>query len=233
MPGHVVKNAPYSADVITESTQTLADGSHIRQSNTARMYRDSEGRTRREQSLRGLGALTGGTSQAQVVFINDPVAGANYALNPGSKTANKSAWLARPGRQAAGGTGAEAVRQRPGFAGGRHHGGDANVATESLGTQAINGVQAQGTRITRTIPANSPLGNETALQIVIEQWYSPELQTVVLSKHTDPRSGETVTRLANVSRAEPAASLFQVPAEYKTVEGAFRRGPAASSTSQQ
>src|SRR6185312_13453955 len=45
-PGRTVKGAPYSADVVTESTHTLADGNHIRQSSTSKVYRDSEGRTR-------------------------------------------------------------------------------------------------------------------------------------------------------------------------------------------
>src|SRR5690242_14984546 len=74
MPGRVVKNAPYSADVITESTQTLSDGNHIRQSSTVKVYRDSEGRTRREQSP-NLSGLTNTTNMPPLVFIHDPVAG--------------------------------------------------------------------------------------------------------------------------------------------------------------
>src|SRR4051794_21116389 len=50
MPGRVVKNAPYSAEIVTESTQTLPDGNHIRQTSSVKVYRDGEGRTRREQS---------------------------------------------------------------------------------------------------------------------------------------------------------------------------------------
>ena len=51
-----------------------------------------------------------------------------------------------------------------------------------------------------------------------ETWYSPDLQTVVLAKRTDPRTGETVTRLANISRSEPARALFEVPADFKVSE---------------
>jgi hypothetical protein len=47
-----------------------------------------------------------------------------------------------------------------------------------------------------------------------ESWYAPELQVTVYSKHSDPRSGERVYRLANLKREEPAASLFAVPADY-------------------
>src|ERR1039457_5170841 len=45
------KNAPFSADVTIESSRTLADGNHIRQTVNSKVYRDSEGRTRREQAV--------------------------------------------------------------------------------------------------------------------------------------------------------------------------------------
>jgi hypothetical protein len=89
-----------------------------------------------------------------------------------------------------------------------------NIKTESLGKQTIEGVVAEGTRTTMTIPAGQ-VGNDLPIQIVTERWYSPDLQTVVLSKRSDPRSGETVTRLANINRSEPSASLFEVPPDYK------------------
>jgi hypothetical protein len=233
MPGRVVKNAPYSADIVTETTQALSDGNHIRQTSTVRVFRDSEGRTRREESLRNLSGAAN-TSLPQIVFINDPVAGANYALNPSDKTATKTGWRRPGGGPGPGGPGG---MNRPG---GRAMGGgmgpqmggmprpgrnDQNVKRETLGRQTIEGVPADGTRTTMTIPAGQ-MGNEQALVITTEVWYSPDLQMVVLSKHSDPRNGETVTRLANVSRAEPPVTMFSVPAEYKVTEG--RRGPGAN-----
>ena len=99
-PGRVVKNAPYSADVVTETTQTLPDGNHIRHTATVHTYRDTEGRTRREQTLDRLNGLSVGASPdaapPQVVFINDPVAGANYALDVTNKSATKSTWRHPP-----------------------------------------------------------------------------------------------------------------------------------------
>ena len=85
--------------------------------------------------------------------------------------------------------------------------------TEALGKQVIDGVQAEGTRTTITIPAGE-IGNERDIDIVNERWYSPELQTVVMSKHTDPRMGETVYRLTNIRRGDPLPALFQIPADY-------------------
>jgi len=241
MPGRVVKNAPFSADIVTETSQTLSDGNHIHQSNTAKVYRDTEGRTRREQSLNGLGGLAPSSSLPQVVFINDPVAGFNYALNTQNKTATKSAW-ARPGRggqaqssgqpmarlrqQSTDGSAAIAGRR------GRGAANRQNVKTESLGRQTIEGVQADGTRTTMTIAAGQ-WGNEQPIQIVTERWYSADLQTVVLSKRTDPRMGETVTRVINISRSEPPSSLFEPPADYKVTAAGNRTSRTAAPPAQQ
>jgi hypothetical protein len=76
-------------------------------------------------------------------------------------------------------------------------------------------VSAEGKRETVTIPAGQ-IGNERAIEIVSETWFSPELHTMVLRKHSDPRVGETVFRLTEIKRAEPDASLFQPPAGAKT-----------------
>jgi hypothetical protein len=101
---------------------------------------------------------------------------------------------------------------------------------ESLGKQLIEGVEADGTRTTVTIPAGE-IGNERPIDIVEERWYSPELQTLVLSKRTDPMSGDMTYRLTNINRNEPVRSLFEVPSDYKIKEGPgvpeFRRSPKA------
>jgi hypothetical protein len=92
-----------------------------------------------------------------------------------------------------------------------------NVKREDLGTQNIEGVEATGTRNTVTIPAGQ-IGNERPIDIVTERWYSKELQTTVMSRRTDPRSGEAIFRLTNINRNEPAGSLFEIPVDYKVTE---------------
>jgi hypothetical protein len=225
MPGRVVKNAPYSAEIVTETTQTLPDGNHIKKTNTTRVYRDSEGRTRREQSVNGLGASSN-NAQPQVAFINDPVAGANYALDLANRTATKSTWRGRGGqggpapRMARGGSPdgtQQAPQPRPAFGGPGRGRNRQNVKTESLGKQSIEGVQAEGTRTTMTIAAGE-IGNEQPINIVDEVWYSPELQTVLLRRHSDPRSGDSTTRHMNISRSEPSRMLFEPPADFKLTE---------------
>jgi hypothetical protein len=86
--GAVVEDRPYSARSITESTQTLADGNRITQRNEARIYRDSQGRTRREQTLGGVGPWQAG-EPVTMITINDPVADKSYVLDPVARTARE------------------------------------------------------------------------------------------------------------------------------------------------
>jgi len=110
---------------------------------------------------------------------------------------------------------------------------DPNVVTESLSMQTINGVQATGTRVTRTIPAGQ-IGNAQPIQIVHETWTSVDLKVAVMVKTSDPRFGTTTTQLTNIVRSEPDPTLFQVPADYTVTKGGRGfggpRGPQANGT---
>ncbi|HEX8706836.1 MAG TPA: hypothetical protein VF723_01130 [Pyrinomonadaceae bacterium] len=234
----VVKGAPYSAQSVTETTRMLGNGNRIVHKNSAAVYRDSEGRVRRDQELGSIGPWAAAGQPSQTVFINDPVAGVNYVLDPRTHTARKLSlprFFTRPGEAPPAG-GPEknvwmAVPPPPGPAPMRGPGPmiDRVVTqefprqpgrkpqTESLGKQMIEGVEAEGTRTTVVIPAGE-IGNEQPIEIVTEKWYSPELQTVVLSKHLDPLVGDTVFRLTNINRSEPARTLFEVPADYTIKE---------------
>jgi hypothetical protein len=208
--GKVVKGAPYSATAISESVQTLSNGARITHKTTASIYRDGEGRTRREMTLDRVGPFATADEPAQLIFIDDPVAGVHYVLDQRSHTARKME--ARPG---AGPTRRPPHERAPERAPER---ASAEGKTESLGKQVIEGVEAEGVRSVITIPEGR-IGNDRPIEIVSERWDSPELQTVVLSKHNDPRFGETVYRLTNINRAEPAQTLFEVPSDYKVEEG--------------
>ena len=228
--GRVVTGSPYSAQAVTEFTQTLADGNRISRTNSAFIARDSSGRTRREQSMMAIGPWANGSGEApKSVFINDPVAGVSYMLEPNSHVANtlhvvtrsQTENIAREKELRAKREAERAARPAPS---GREPGIiEPSVKKESLGSQVINGVMADGTRITRTIAAGQ-IGNDRPIEVVTESWYSQDLQTVVMSKTSDPRTGDTVYKLTNIDRAEPAASLFIVPADYTVREGS--KGPA-------
>ena len=257
--GKVVKGAPYSAQAVTESVQTLADGNRIVHKNSAQVYRDSEGRTRRDQTVGAIGPYAAAGDPIQTFFINDPVAGFNYILDPRSKVARKlppMEWRWKTEGKPEPGAGGAAPRERvvkereaeshsfvftapappPGGAvvvGGPDRppppgegiqveffgrGSKADTKSEKLEARNVEGVQAEGVRVTTTIPAGE-VGNEQPIQIVNERWYSPELQIVVMTRHSDPRFGETTYRLTNIQRAEPSPALFQVPSDYSVKEG--------------
>ncbi|MDQ3755816.1 MAG: energy transducer TonB [Acidobacteriota bacterium] len=339
--GKLVKGAPYSAEAITETVQTLSDGNRLTRKSTATVHRDSEGRTRRDQTLGAIGPWATAEEPARAVFINDPASGTHYILDPEHRTARKSQFFFRtaagksgtafefhiapppepgappsppggpsqgavkrvqpdypPVAKAAGAQGtvevevvinengevisAKAVRGHPllhqasveaarqwQFKPTEVDGKPAKVTgrvtfnfvlpekerepdaplrvrapvrapapphvralpavpsqevKETLGKQSIEGVEAEGTRTTMTIPAGA-IGNERSINIVSERWYSPELQLVVMSKHSDPRFGETIYRLTNINRSEPSRTLFEVPADYTLKED---RVPGAS-----
>jgi hypothetical protein len=96
------------------------------------------------------------------------------------------------------------------------------VTKEDLGQQNVEGVMATGTRTTTVIPAGE-IGNAQEIRVVSEQWFSEELQALVLTRHSDPRSGENVYRLRNILRAEPDPTLFSVPTDYTIQQRGIRR----------
>lgn len=260
--GRPVKNLPYTAEVITERVQNLADGNQITHKTTSMTYRDGAGRTRQE--------MRDPKGEVRHITIHDPVSGTTYILNPREKTATQIA----PNKQL-NAAAAEAARARiealrkegklpemrerreiiirhAGDQGddvkieidkaermkieGRHHmllapGGDLQVrlgalagafgdskwsskaTTKDLGTRDIDGIKAEGKMRSYEIPAGE-VGNRNAIVVSDETWFSPELQVTVLTKHSDPRTGDNIYRLGSIKREEPAASLFAVPSDY-------------------
>ncbi len=237
----VVKGKPYSADTSTETVQSLPDGNRIVHRTVSKFYRDTEGRTRREQTFGNVDPQHPSPHELKV-FIDDPVSGTSFVLDPGSKTAEKMQesrkLLDEHGAEDDGtrimfksDTDSEMVEQG---APGRmlvkfrdEHSGDSkavivkdfvedkrDVVKEDLGSKNIEGVDCTGTRQTITIPAGQ-VGNEQPIAIVTETWFSPAIGAVVESTSDDPRYGKTTYKLANVQLSEPARSLFEPPANFK------------------
>ena len=204
MHGKVVTGAPFSAAATAESKQTLSDGTTISRTVQTNLFRDAQGRVRRELTMPAVGPLAASGTPRTFIMIQDPVAGAGYMLDPSKKVAHKMP------QHAHGGPGGDSPEAAHAWT---HRGDSANVIKESLGTQTINGVSAQGTRYTRTIPAGQ-VGNDKPLTIVKEEWYSPELQIVVQSKHSDPFTGTATYTVTNIQRTSPSATLFSVPSGY-------------------
>jgi len=205
--GKIVTGVPLSADLAVTRDTTLADGNSIHTENHTKIYRDADGRVRREIGFELNTPATGAAKRSMIVII-DPVAGKRYMLNPQNKTAHVMP-LQPPKHGQGPPPDGEAS---PDFA--RHD--NASVTREQLGTKTVSGLQAEGTRVTRTIPAGK-IGNAKPIEVVTERWYSTDLQLPLTSTHTDPMMGTVTTNLTNISRAAPNASLFQVPSDY-TVE---------------
>jgi hypothetical protein len=226
--GPAVKGAPYSADEIHETTQVLADGTRIHNETKTTVYRDSQGRVRRESPGR--------------IMIWDSASGSSYMLNQSNQTGQKMQMNYMVHRTGPGeeppdpqfklfhfqpdGVGPELSQRQmvvlrdidpKGIAEGK---AELRVTSakepkkETLGSEMLEGVNCEGTRLTNTIEAGA-IGNDRPIQTVEERWYSPELQVNLLVKRTDPRTGEDVTRLTNVRRLEPDPSLFTPPPGYQ------------------
>lgn len=193
----LIAGKPFSADVVIEDTRRLFDGSTVTKQRLGAIYRDGAGRTRREQPLETVGGfnIVGNDNQPlNLVFINDFVAKTRTFLDLSAKIARTS----RLGEQP------------PPF----EKGEPKDAKTESLGTKTIEGVKVEGSRTTFEIPVGQ-LGNEKPILVVTENWFSPELGVMVMSRHVDPLAGEHVFKLANIRRGEPAAELFAIPAGFR------------------
>ncbi len=216
-----ITGAPYSCEMTQQSIQTLADGTHITHDGMMqRMYRDSQGRTRTERQIGG-GAGPNAPKGPMMIEIRDSVAGFAYILDTQGKVAHRVKLQTPPGM-------ANMPASRP--ASTLPPSGPAQVMTttnvmsdgtqtkmESLGTQTIEGVLAQGQRITTTYPVGVQ-GNDRPIVTTSENWMSRELGLTLLGKRNDPRSGESTTKVTNLSRVEPDILLFQPPPDYTVVE---------------
>lgn len=217
----VVTGAPMTAVIESTHDSTLSDGNTIHRENQSTVYRDSQGRVRREVSFE-LATPSTGATKGTMIIITDPVAGTRYILNTQNKTAHQMP-MHPPRQRASAGEPATGAMADAGpviafRAGGeqRDQFSNANINTEQLGTKTILGLQATGTRVTRTIPAGE-IGNAKPIEVVTERWMSTDLQIPLSTIHTDPMMGTMTTEVTSVTRGEPSAALFQVPSDYKVV----------------
>lgn len=244
--GQSVTGRPLSALQERHSLQILGDGTRIENTDSNPFYRDEQGRTRTDLGKSGAVTVSiqdpvGGflvtldtvnkvahklplPAGGPVWFSGAPASGA--APGAGAMVTAQSAGVAqieklkiRHEAIALGGIATGLIPPPPG--------GDVFIqrietnlpppASQDLGSQLINGVTAQGTRTTLTIPAGQ-IGNDRPIQTVNERWFSSDLQMLVKSSNSDPRFGETIYQLTNISRVAPDPSLFQIPADYTIVD---------------
>jgi hypothetical protein len=209
-----VTGAAYSGEEVSENIKVLADGTRISQKMSGRkIWRDTEGRTRTERRLG-----PDRPSSPLIVEITDPVAGYKYTLDPQAKVAHRQKWIPRPMPAAppavnAGGAVATAPPPPP------QAGGPMlpKSTHESLGSQSMDGIVAEGMRNVTTFPAGM-MGNDREFSVVMETWTSPELKLAILSKTNDPRNGESKFRIQDLSRMLPDPRQFSLPSDYTVVD---------------
>jgi hypothetical protein len=217
----IVIEAPYSGEEITQQTQILADGSRVSNSRgTVQIWRDSAGRVRAERPI-----LPGGDhvkNMPYIIDILDPPAGYRYYMDTEKKVVHRCKLPKLPkfkpsdlGPLVAPGS-AGLPPFRPIIPSGSHT-VPPEVTSELIGSQVFEGIPAEGVRNTVAYPAGS-IGNESSIVSTMETWHSGDLHVTMLSKQSDPRTGETVRRLINLSLEEPSPELFQVPEDYTMVD---------------
>jgi hypothetical protein len=208
----VVQGAPFSAVGTKETTQILSDGRRITRRMTTSIYRNAQGSTRLEW---GNSTKTTNAASPRVAMIYDAVSGALYF---GHQALRSKAPLT------------DADRRKVKIITPQSPPDDITKALgetiEPLGTKTIEGVAAEGVRITTTIPMTE-IGGQQSNKVIYERWYSQELRRNVLIKVTDPRFGEALYRLTNIDRTEPARELFQVPAESTPPTSVVKEEPGA------
>lgn len=233
--GKVVTGAPFSAVAVSETKQSFMDGTninHILRTTKTNLFRDSQGRVRREVTLPANWTAGDGGTAKSIVIIHDPGANESVILHPESKTAETMGGRAFGGMKGGAMKGPRAGAMKGGMNGKfaaqmQEEIANGTLKKEDLGTcdPAVTGscpagvsVPAHGTKITRMIPAGH-IGNDNAITIVSEHWYSNDLQMMVMSKRSDPRFGETTYTVTNILRSEPNAALFAVPSDFTVKAG--------------
>jgi len=223
----IVKGKPYAADTSTETVQVLADGNRIVNRSVSKFYRDSQGRTRREQTFGNVDPSNSSPHEMKV-FIDDPVNSTSYVVDPGEKSVRPISRSKKFIDEHDAGSNSPHLMVKVLT---RHEAGDGmpllalpkldekrDIVKEDLGKRTIEGVECTGTQQTATIPVGE-VGNERPIAIVTETWYAPSIAAVVQSSTNDPRFGQTTYQLRNVQLSEQQRQLFEPPSDYR-VEGA-------------
>ena len=281
---------PLSAEFLTVHHQSFTDGNHISRSTTSMIYRDAEGRIRRESQL-SVPGLPASDASATFITIVDHRLGYGWVLNPQEMVAHRydlndsgPSYVAHVSAQGSGGgfgspdskpssDSAAVAAENPHWRAhvfAPHHshpwpdaaaspaGGakpDAGsgpfassfqledtgfasapnmridqpflaapnpVRTENLGEQMLLGYRVHGTRVITTVPSGE-IGNDRPIDIVSEQWFSPDLELVMRSVHRDPWGGEFTTTVNRLKRGDQPAWLFEVPSAYKVIDSDTER----------
>jgi len=201
------KKTPYTAHYAITIVKTLANGNTLTRDETEVQALDSQGR-------RMFAKAATSEDRPTTYVVHDPVARTETTWKVPGKRATVFA-SAAPGAARGCSPATDADPDSIPVTSGPH----GNVTTENLGTASIQGVEARGTRRTRTVPAGA-MGNEAPLVSTVERWTALTVGLnglLVREIRDDPRTDKKTTELTNLEQSEPDASVFQPPSGYEIV----------------
>jgi len=239
----------YTAEFKITSEQTLANGTTITRETREMDALDSQGRRLTVTTT----AATADRPERSFYRVYDPVArtNANWTVPGERATVMPMPPIQKPGQSgqtcwstvAGSGSGAstvQAVVSRPEAPGGPYGvgaGGTLPVqrvetakveppkeVREELGMQTFEGVQAKGTRTTRTTPVGA-IGNNEPLVRTTETWRATSLGIIVHEVTDDPQTGKRTKEMTQFSSREPYAGSFQPPEGYEVVTQEMHETP--------
>ena len=207
--GKVVTGKPVLAAFTITHTETLP-GNTISNTTTGTFARGADGSTYRDVKLSAIGPWAASGKAQEFAYIRNVPKGMQYVVN-----VRKGTYRAFPIREHK--VPGEGKKDRP---------NDSNPKNETVTdnpkgsytdpvTKTVYPVDDR--QVTRTIPAGE-IGNQYAIVITSERWYSTALDLLLEETHTDPRFGTTTYQLSNIGQA-PASSLFAPDPSLTQVQG--------------
>lgn len=220
-PGGERTNAPYSGTVKTTFVQKLPDGNSIHGVLISHEARDSAGRTM-SQTVQGCSFGEDGQRHERLMTrVDDPIAKTMANWKTGEAGEQKRVWIThldvpQPTTKLTPEELALLADRQKAFEAGMAY-FQKGYKSEDLGTKQINGIAAQGSRLTRTIPAGEE-GNDKPITVVTETWRSADLAMTLYAAQDDPRRGRITMEFQDLEMGEPDPALFAPPSGYKVIE---------------
>lgn len=222
----LVKNQPLAAVFESETIGLQPNGASLTSRVVTKIYRDSDGRTRREQTVLPSGAAASSANATISITIEDPIARFTYLINQTNRTALRYKLPLNHSQ----GNGfndliprtVELLRNDDPQTGLVRNYRLEQPRVEPLGRQEISGVDAEGRRVRFKIPAGA-IGNTTEIEATHETWIARDLKMLVKSNTKNSIIGEHKFRLIELVRAEQPASLFEIPSNYTIQESGIVR----------
>ena len=196
-----IPGRPFTAKSRIDWVRLMQDGTGMNTHLDSNLARDSQGRMYRERRR----FISGENSESPLwqTLVFDPVAFTRTTCTPALRRCVISSYHPRtPGAALPVGAFANGTR---------------SLSREDLGRNTMDGLDVKGTRETVTTNAGV-VGNERPLVSTKEFWYSPDLQTNLSVKRSDPRVGIQSIQLSGISRSEPNPRLFVVPSGFAVTD---------------